>query len=602
MTKLEKFYLTIVINSLTESDVLSTFIQINKKCQEVIEMMKMNPLAICIQKEQYEDKNQLKNQYTNNLNLMYSTMQLKNELEMFQKFDRIETIQLTAELFIIFQEYLKKESLNGLLLMIKNRFYSYLFHYLNGFEERIVSFHLFIEEYHSFSEEMNEVKERKVFQKWKALKSLTLEIDTENEYDILSLLPEKSHYLKKLHIKSRWISDELIVQLKEYKIETIVIESKREVISSLSFPKQMGNILFVTDDWNDEENKYVINWTIDQNNHSLFQKLYYPHSICIHGKGLIDSFDDEIDWSSYSHLQHITLSTFAIPILLPSSILSFTSSELPPEECNHLQSFSLKSTQSLLFGQLPLSLTSLQLTKAQLLIEDPLPELHSLSIQQLSTFFNPSLELFSQLTSVKIEESFLLHSTFPDSLKQLSIIRCMKNNKYKQLLLPSQLTSFQLIDSDFVFPLTFPTTLQSIELEQNWDDYIELEHLHQLQDVIIRKSLWNVKLPTIMRYLRLHAISPTLSLDLSEYKQLHTFIYENGNEKDQIILPFDLYQLVVYPTIPTFNFIDRNEKKHNIHHSYCILLNIHSTENHHLLSQINQLQLYCNDVFVGRVN
>ena len=262
----------------------------------------------------------------------------------------------------------------------------------------------------------------------------------------------------------------------------------------------------------------------------------------------------------------------------------------------------MKSTQSLLFGQLPLSLTSLQLTKAQLLIEDPLPQLHSLSIQQLSTFINPSLELFSQLTSVKIEESFLLHSTFPDSLKQLSIVRCMKNNKYKQLLLPSQLTSFQLIDSDFVFPLTFPTTLQSIELEQNWDDYIELEHLHQLQDVIIRKSLWNVKLPTTMRYLRLHAISPTLSLDLSEYKQLHTFIYENGNEKDQIILPFDLYQLVVYPTIPTFNFIERNGKKHNIHHSYCILLNIHSTENHHLLSQINQLQLYCNDVFVGRVN
>ena len=65
--QLEKFYLTIVLNYLNESDVIQQFIQINKKCQEVTEMMNINPLAIIIDQDQYEDKNQLKNQFTNNL-------------------------------------------------------------------------------------------------------------------------------------------------------------------------------------------------------------------------------------------------------------------------------------------------------------------------------------------------------------------------------------------------------------------------------------------------------------------------------------------------------------------------------------------------------
>ena len=202
--QLEKFYLTIVINYLNESDVIQQFIQINKKCQEVTEMMNINPLAITIDQEQYEDKNQLKNQFTNNLNLIYSSIQLKNEMKMFHS---IETIQLTADLFVIFQDLLKSEQFNHLLVMIKKRFYSYNFHYLESVEHRVVSLHLFIEEYHSFSHTL---------EKFTKLKNLTLEIDTENEYDILSLLPAKTHYLKRLHIKSRWISNELIESLKEY--------------------------------------------------------------------------------------------------------------------------------------------------------------------------------------------------------------------------------------------------------------------------------------------------------------------------------------------------------------------------------------------------
>ncbi|BFU19538.1 hypothetical protein KM1_281940 [Entamoeba histolytica HM-3:IMSS] len=542
MKQLEKVYLSIVLNYLKHFSVIVKFILINKKCWDACQMMKINPMAI-------DKMGQHSYMY-----ILEPASQLRNELEIL---NRIDTIKITADLFLVFLKQLKEKSQD---FVIQNRFYSYNFKFLEGFEKRILNIHLYIDELHHF--EGN-------FKGFTRLQQLTIESNNVS-LNLLHILPESQQFMKLLHIIGSF-DQQFVNHISEYRIQRVIIESSRSFIESLPLSKSISNVLLISNDWKDSDVNHLtihqnkegwLKWNINESNHCLFNQLYYPSKLIIHGQGSISSNydinDDSenivsgIDFSSYNQLCSLSLQTNSVPITLPTSLtyLELNSpSENPVINCPILSSFSLVNTQNPITLSFSSCLTSIKLTHSQCIIEEPLLQIKEIELFS-SILYNDFVKMTS-LTKMILVECSIIFTQLPDSLLDLSLISCKSRKSIPSTFLPSHLSSIKIHSCDFLFPMNFPQSLQSLDLfiENEVTECIDLMPL-KLISLYVRGTLVNVVIPTTLQKLYLYGIKENLNMDFSHFSNLKCFAYENGKEIDSFVLPSHLHLLKIQPVVP----------------------------------------------------
>ncbi|BFU25853.1 hypothetical protein EHI8A_001120 [Entamoeba histolytica HM-1:IMSS-B] len=492
--KLEKCFLAIVIRYNQNFQVNEKFGFINKKCYDVMLMIKVNPLNI-----------------SQDISSIFKAEKLIRNIE-FQKelklFPQIETIRIDENLLIMFKKYIQNKFKQIIITS------STIPSLLSEIENKII--------------ELTINNNFQLFNLNKFIKLIKIKIicNDINEEVITTLNNIKT--LKFISIYYyKIVNNNIINIISKCKINKIILycfQIDSIILNKLTLPKHTNEIIFCNSQYivGMDPNIYVSYFgnyeivfpetIIDISN---FINTYLPSNIIL--KSFCNIFNNKhvyIDFSSYNHFKSIRNDISWLSVIYPNSIYYVGDISIPQVNVSKLI-----MNHSHYIGKIPNSVTWLSLNNSNVTFSNP-PKL-----QYLCTFFskmNYDINILTTLTKIHSVGDYTNFSKLTN-LKELTT-----NGFINTALIqfPSSLTKLKLECTPSLYCSPF---IKKLVITSSQEFPCKLSQYTQLVNLKLDGCFTFIELPTTLTSLKFNSLQYNNIIDLSSVLITTIHIVNSGN-------------------------------------------------------------------------
>ncbi|KAL7713463.1 Leucine-rich repeat containing protein [Entamoeba marina] len=527
MSQLPKVYLANVTFYIGDLNNLFNFLMINTKCQDAVEILRINPLL--------QRKIELK--YPRNV---FSLQ--KSFIQLFTCFPNIETV------------HLDKNSLRFLGLIPHSIAQIWISHYVAN--ESILPE---IIQNKATSITISTFQTSLPLSQFKQLRRITIEVIGNNDTKLTSFFDSKTLSFDFVRIKmNNFVDCEFLENLKFYGLKHVVIEfnDKSFLERAISVPNVFQYAIICHNKWYHGIDNRVI---VLKNNSVMyfnqcdvvdthFMELYYPNCVEVIGN---DGGSQRMDFSQFTFIDTLNQSKDNVMIIPPCTLthLSINHSFTSMTKLKELDLFEVKNNKI----ELPTTLTHLLLFNCDIKITN----LMSLSLKKLELTYKYCMDI---RICTSLTHLFLYSINIPSPLTKLTSLQSLILDECKYIgttksFFPSSLQSLDIIISDITLPHKMSISkLYLMNKYNKRNTSISLTKYTNLTELKLgHLSTQHLTLPTSLKILYFkYGNLPVNELHLEHFTQLQQIGIHSFQDNSTIYLPTSLQTFILYSSNANF--------------------------------------------------